>query len=264
MINEGPPLVTIRLRVGSSALGGTYAELMRSASLAIDRDLSAFAGGQECFLPATVTFELPVGLRDLIQSVGIPHVEVGEVTVDGKRAGWEHRVDDGAVIEVRSRYPLAAPPEDPRFVADVHLARLARHLRLFGFDTAWDEALDDPALVECSLAEGRFLLTRDLGLLMRGRLRDASYIRSIHPRDQLVEVLRRFALRDGIRPFTRCLSCNGVIQPADGALVGRRVPESVRNRHNRFTSCAECGRVFWAGSHYRRMAHLVAEVQALL
>ncbi len=205
-------------------------------------------------------FELPVGLRDLIQSIGIPHVEVGEVTVDGETAGWDRRIDDGAVIVLRSRYPLATPPIHPRFVADVHLARLARHLRLFGFDTVWDDSLDDPALVECSVEQHRFLLTRDLGLLMRGRLRDGTYVRSIDPGDQLVEVLGRFALRDSIRPFTRCLACNGVIQPADDEAVGRRVPESVRNRHDRFTTCPDCGRVYWPGTHHERMTRLVEEV----
>jgi uncharacterized protein with PIN domain len=205
-------------------------------------------------------FELPVGLRDLIQSVGIPHVEVGEVTVDGEMAGWGRRIDDGAVIVLRSRYPLAAPPIHPRFVADVHLARLARHLRLLGFDTVWDESLDDPALVECSVEQHRFLLTRDLGLLMRRRLRDGSYVRSIHPRDQLVEVLGRFALRDSIRPFTRCLACNGVIEVVTDSAVRERVPESVRSRHDRLTTCSDCGRVYWPGTHHERMTRLVEEV----
>jgi uncharacterized protein with PIN domain len=234
---------------------------MRTARFWLSGDLRYFEardGG------SAVPFELPVGLRDLVQSVGIPHVEVGSVSVDGEPAEWDQRIDDGAVIEVHSRYPLSSPPEEPKFVTDVHLARLARYLRLFGFDVVWDPDLDDPDLVGISLAEHRFLLTRDLGLLMRGRLRDGTYVRATDPREQILEILERFALRTVIAPFTRCLACNGLLEELPNSEAASRVPESVAKRHDRFTTCRDCGRVYWPGSHHDRMARIVQEVVASL
>ncbi len=229
---------------------------MRSVQVRTYGELLDFADG----LRATVEFELPVGLRDLVQSIGIPHVEVGAVTVDGEPAPWDRRIEGGEEILVESRYPLSQAPADLRFVADVHLSRLARDLRLFGFDTIWDPELDDPDLVEVSLVEQRFLLTRDLGLLMRGRLRDGTYVRATERRAQLIEVLQRFALRQVVAPFTRCLECSGLIEDLSRDQAIPQIPESVAARHDRFSTCHDCGRVYWPGSHHDRMARFVREV----
>lgn len=234
---------------------------MRSVQVQISGPLRDFADGSST---ANVEFELPVGLRDLIQSTGIPHVEVGAVTVDGELADWSRRIDGGEEILLQSRYPLTHPPADPRFVADVHLARLARDLRLFGFDAIWDSELDDPDLVEVSLADHRILLTRDLGLLMRSRLREGTYVRATEHRAQLMEVLRRFELRSVLAPFTRCLECNGLIAEIPKGEATQRVPESVAARHDRFTTCRDCRRVYWPGSHHDRLARIVQDVSAVL
>jgi uncharacterized protein with PIN domain len=210
----------------------------------------------------TVEFELPVGLRDLVQSTGIPHVEVGSITVDAEPAEWDRRIEGGEEIHLEARYPLNDPPADPRFVADVHLARLARHLRLFGFDTVWDPDLDDPDLVEVSVAERRTLLTRDLGLLMRNRLTKGTFVRAIDPREQLIEILERFALRTVLAPFTRCLECNGLLEDMPKDAATPRVPVPVAVRHDRFTTCQDCDRIYWPGSHHARMATLVRQITA--
>lgn len=209
-----------------------------------------------------LAFELPVGLRDLIQSTGVPHVEVDRIEINGAAADWSRVVDDGARVEVHPRYPLEAAPAKPRFLLDAHLGKLTGYLRLVGFDSAHDPEVDDPALVEWSLDEDRWLLTRDRGLLMHGSLRCGSYVREIEPVSQAVEVVRRFALRSVAAPFTRCMACNGVLGSAGPNDVAGRVPAGVAARHSEFRRCPDCERVYWEGSHHRRLRTLVREITA--
>lgn len=209
--------------------------------------------------PFTLDFELPTGLRDLIQSTGVPHVEVARVLVDGEPAGWERVIHGGESIEVHPRYPLDRPPDGAGFVLDVHLGRLARNLRLLGIDAVHDPAAGDPRLVAISQGEGRTLLTRDRGLLMRSGLADGSFVRETEPVSQTVEVVRRFRLTGSVRPFTRCLVCNGILVEADAGHPD--IPPAVRSEHHRFRRCPGCGRLYWEGSHVGRLRALVTEIE---
>lgn len=232
---------------------------MRTALVCCDPRLDFFLAPERRGGPFHVSFELPVGLRDLIQSTGIPHVEVGGVTVDGQPARWDRLIDGGETIEVRPRYPLEHPPELPEFLLDVHLGRLARNLRLLGFDSLHDPDAEDPALAADARDTGRILLTRDRGLLMRAEVPRGSYVRATDPLVQTVEVVDRFRLRPSIEPFTRCLVCNAELVDARPDHPG--IPDGVRSRQDTFRECPSCGRVYWEGTHTDRMRRLVDEVR---
>jgi uncharacterized protein with PIN domain len=207
-----------------------------------------------------VEFELPVGLRDLVQSVGVPHVEVEAVTVDGEPSAWTRVIDDGCRIDGEARYPLAAPPARVGFLLDAHLGRLAGYLRLLGLDASDDPAADDPELVERSVAEERILLTRDKALLRHGGLRDGTFVRAVDPVQQASEVVDRFALRAILGPFTRCMACNTLLEAISSSRAAPHVPASVIQRHDRYMRCPGCNRVYWEGSHHRRLTALVERI----
>lgn len=211
-------------------------------------------------------------VKDLTESLGVPHTEVDVVLVNGESVGFAHRVAPGDHVAVyadagdvdvaplvRLRPPLLQPP---RFVLDVHLGRLARLLRLLGFDAAWDHDAGDAALVATSLGEARTLLTRDRGILKRAEVTHAAYVRAHLPRDQAVEVLRRFDLLGAIAPFGRCLACNGVLREVAKAEVTDVLPPRTRREFDEFRRCAGCGHVYWKGSHYDRLRALVDDVVA--
>jgi uncharacterized protein with PIN domain len=153
------------------------------------------------------------------------------------------------------------PLREPRFLCDTHLGRLARTLRLLGFDTVYGHEWPDARLAAASAAERRILLTRDVGLLKRAVVTHGYYVRAAAPGAQAREVVERFHLAGSARPFTRCLACNGPLEPAPAAAVAARVPDGVARRHDAFATCRACGRVYWPGSHHRR---LTARVAALL
>jgi uncharacterized protein len=221
-------------------------------------------------------FEVEVGshttVKDLAESLGVPHTEIDVIMVNGESVGFDHRVASGDRVAV---YPVfetidvspvlrlrPAPLRQPRFVLDVHLGRLTRHLRLLGFDSLWDHDADDVTLVKVSLGERRTLLTRDRGILKRAQLTHAYYVREQVPRRQVVEVLRRFDLFGAVTPFGRCLECNGMVVDVDKAEVNDVLPPRTRRDFDAFRRCRGCGRVYWRGSHYDRLQALVDDILA--
>jgi hypothetical protein len=212
-------------------------------------------------------------VKDLIESLGPPHPEVDVVLVDGESVGFAHRVGPGSRVvayppfhslDVAPVMRLGPPPQEvPRFILDVGLGRLVGFLRMLGFDSLWRNDYADDTLARVSHDEDRILLTRDLGVLKRGEVTRGYFPRATDPEHQLVEVVRRFGLTSRMRPFSRCLACNGPLTSAEPHEVKDRIPERVAERHSRFQQCAECQRVYWAGTHQQRMQALVDRLREL-
>ena len=211
----------------------------------------------------------PRSAKDLIESLGVPHVEIAAILADGRPVGFDHPVRDEMEIVVYPHPPpgiaewraLRPPaPADLSFVLDSHLARLAAYLRMLGFDT-WHEAdAQDATIARLSASEDRLLLTRDRGLLMRREVIYGYYVRHHLPREQLMEVVQRFGLADRMRPFTRCMKCNGPVLEVAREDVIDRLPPRTRALHREFGQCRHCGRIYWKGSHYERMQTLITAV----
>ncbi|MGQ9634777.1 MAG: Mut7-C RNAse domain-containing protein [Bryobacteraceae bacterium] len=205
-------------------------------------------------------------VKHLIESLGVPHTEVDLILMNGEPCGFSRIVQDGDRVSV---YPVfealdvkavsrvrSKPLRRTRFVADAHLGRLAAYLRMLGFDTLYRNDFTDAELTDVAAAERRILLTRDLGLLKHKSVTHGYFVRETAPRRQLLEVLRRFDLAGSVAPFSRCLRCNGALlrisrQRAAG------VPEKSRRYASRFMRCQGCGKLYWDGSHYRRMRGFV-------
>jgi uncharacterized protein with PIN domain len=212
-------------------------------------------------------------VKDLIESCGVPHVEVDLVLVDGVSVGWGHGIRGGERIAV---YPVfegldispvqrlrPKPLREPRFIVDANLGRLARLLRLLGFDATYDTRLDDAQIVNAALAENRIILTRDRGLLMRKIVTHGYYVRNHRPRAQASEVLERLDLRRACRPFSRCASCNGVLTAVDVNRVRQELPPRTRPHVTAAFRCADCGQLYWKGSHWPRLVRLIRELSGV-
>jgi uncharacterized protein len=150
------------------------------------------------------------------------------------------------------------PP--PRFVADAMLGRLARWLRVLGLDTAYDASLDDRALVELANREDRVLLTRDRHLLRERRPRRAVEITANAPLDQLAALVDELGLSVPDELFRRCLVCNTLLDDVPAAQAPRLVAPAARALPGPVRRCSTCGRVYWPGSHVRRMTRVLARV----
>jgi len=142
-----------------------------------------------------------------------------------------------------------------QLLADGMLGRLAKWLRLLGYDTAYDNSATDPELARRARAEGRVLLTRDRGLAARRGLRTL-LIHSEILEEQIQEV--QDALGPPPHPYlSRCAVCNAVLEPISPAEVADRVPPYVLRTQTEFRRCPDCGRIYWPGSHFEKMRGLM-------
>jgi uncharacterized protein with PIN domain/sulfur carrier protein ThiS len=191
-------------------------------------------------------------LKNAIEALGVPHTEVGEVRVNGEPATLQRIVRDGDVVEV-GQWRSQEKGSDPIFLADAHLGGLARFLRMLGFDTVHENALDDAEICRLARQERRIVLTRDRELLKCREIETGCYVRALKPESQLAEVAARYGLGPRARPFTLCLRCNVPLVAVEKAAIAHRVPEAVLEVQESFSYCRGCDRVYWPGSHYQRM-----------
>lgn len=240
------------------------------AQLLIDAALYCLVAKPHRGAQTTATIGNKRSIKDLLESLGIPHVEIDAIIVNGQPVDYSYAIQDNDRVQVLApRLPIdVAQPTalrretlpEIKFVADVHLGRLRSHLRLLGFDTASDNATDDARLAEQSATEGRILLTRDRNLLKRNEIVFGYFVRSTNHLLQLQEVSDRFDLPRFAKPFSRCLLCNHLLQPTSTEKVKSAVPARVRARFDSFRQCSGCGRIYWAGSHYHKLRSVVGLV----
>jgi len=143
-----------------------------------------------------------------------------------------------------------------KFIVDGMLGRLAKWLRILGYDTAFSPNLDDNQLVRLARAEGRLLLTRDRGLARRRGLQ-CLLIESHHLEEQLDQILAELPLT-GEHPFSRCPICNTPLQKVEKPELEGRVPPHIFRTHKDFSLCPNCDKIYWPGTHWARMREKLA------
>jgi uncharacterized protein len=238
-----------------------------------------FYAGLNDFLPTekktrivTYRFDVSGSVKDMIESLGVPHTEVDLILANGQPVAFTYQVQQGDRISVYPEFqsieisphvrlrPL--PLSEARFVADTHLGRLAAYLRMLGFDTLYRNDYADEDLSKLSADQDRISLTRDRGLLMRSVVRRGYFLRATDPARQLVELMQRFDLARAVKPFLRCMRCNEVLRPIPKETISDRLLPHTRQHFNEFYNCPQCGRIYWKGSHYQRMRRFIDSVIA--
>jgi uncharacterized protein with PIN domain len=210
-------------------------------------------------------------VKSIIENEGVPHTEVDLVTVNSESVSFEHKPTDGALIQV---YPVfesldiaglskvrPEPLRDPKFILDIHLGKLARMLRMLGFDAVWEPPFEDRLIAERSRAERRIVLTRDRGLLKRSIVTHGYCIRSSDPERQASEVIARFDLGRLRNPFTMCMACNTPLVERRREEILDRLPLCVTSL-TEFKECPSCRNLYWKGSHWDRMTERIRRLDS--
>jgi uncharacterized protein with PIN domain len=266
------PHLTAALQASIRAMGlryrwrspsNTMATRMIRVSIRFYAELNDFLLPRQRQITIEHALNGPASVKHVIEALGVPHPEVDLILVNGESVDFSYRVRDGDWISVYPVFesfdisPLVRvrphPLREPRFVLDVHLGTLAGYLRMLGFDALYRNDYHDLELAEVSQRERRILLTRDRGLLMRSAVSHGYLVREHDPTAQMAEVIRRFDLTGASRTFTRCMRCNGVLEPVPkDAIQGRLLPKT-RRYYDEFSMCGDCHRIYWKGSHYEDM-----------
>ena len=217
-----------------------------------------------------IGFQGTPSVKSLIEGEGVPHTEVEMVLVNGNPVTFRTKIRDGDRISV---YPVfesmdvtpvnvtrSKPLREPKFILDVHLGKLARYLRMMGFDTLYAKDYNDLDLVKISVTEKRCILTRDRKLLMRKEVERGYWIRSGSVTEQVSEVIRRLDLKHATRFFSRCTRCNGDLEVVDDQEVLAVFPGYRFFPGTGFCRCENCRHIYWNGSHCKRFAERILKV----
>lgn len=241
---------------------------MYHVTISFDEELNFFLQGDLRKRVIQLSFSGKRSIKDLIECLGIPHVEVDLIYVNGLSVDFSYIVNDCDIIKVYSDFDSMGETDsirlklphltDTGFVLDVHLGKLARDMRLLGFDVDYAGDRDDTVLADISHRENRILLTCDRQLLMRKIISRGIIIRSRDPEVQIIEVIERLHLQNLINPFTRCIECNGMIesidmQNADIIKETGKIPAGVLSWCKDYFVCTTCRKIYWKGSHYDKL-----------
>ena len=202
-------------------------------------------------------------VKDAIEAIGVPHVEIDLILVNGRSVDFSYKLmneDSLSVYPVFESFDITPvthlrekPLRDLKFILDVHLGKLAKYLRLCGYDCCYRTDYNDQEIISLSLSDNRIILTHDVGLLKNSMVTHGYWIRSQYLIEQLKEVFQRFDLKKQISPFSRCMECNGLLTDVPKRDILDRLLPATREYYEKFKKCKCCDRIYWEGSHYERM-----------
>jgi uncharacterized protein with PIN domain len=240
---------------------------LQVASFRFYAELNDFLPPTKQQIPLVYPFHGMPTIKEAIEAGGVPHTEVDLILVNGVSVVFDYRLRDGdrvAVYPVFESFDISPllclrpqPLREPKFILDVHLGKLAKYLRMLGFDTLYRNDYQDPDIIAMALRERRIILTHDRGLLKARAVTHGYWIRSTEPQQQVREVLQRFDLQRLIRPLQRCLLCNGLVKPVDKqTILPRLLPQTARY-YDEFYQCSACMQLYWKGAHHRKMREFI-------
>jgi len=236
-----------------------------SASFIFHGKLNDFLTPENKYRQLNYTFNDHPSVKDAVEAISVPHFEVGTILINGQTADFNVSLQNNDSIQV---FPLSAADiqslkaeGEIRFIADVHLGKLARGLRLLGFDTLYENNYSKKTLVKKASEESRIVLTRDVVLLKHKAIKAGYWLRSQQFEEQLMEVTSHFGLQELFKPFARCTICNGkLIAVSKEDVIDQLLPKT-QACFNEFFQCSCCKRIYWKGSHYDKMQQLINKLK---
>ena len=241
--------------------------MLKSANFRFYEELNDFLYTAKKKSLFSYNFEGSPSVKDAVGAIGVPHTEIDLILVNGKSVDFSHRLQNEDIISV---YPVfesmdisnvthlrEKPLRESKFILDVHLGKLARYLRMIGFDTLYENNYEDSKIVKIAKDEKRIILTRDVELLKIKTITHGYWVRSKDPVKQLNEIVLRFDLFSNIKTFYRCITCNGIIKKTTKESVLDKLQPKTKLYYNDFYQCISCEKVYWKGSHYYKMKSFI-------
>ena len=244
---------------------------MNTANFRFYEELNGFLPEEKRKQTFPFNFHNNPSIKDAIEAQGVPHTEVDLVLINGISVDFNHQLQDGDNVSV---YPVfealdignvthlrPSTLRDVKFILDVHLGKLAHHLRMLGFDALYQNHFQDEKIMAIALNEKRIILTRDVGILKNAKVTHGYFLRATNPTEQTKEIIKRFDLRHKITPFIRCIECNDLLIDVDKEKISEKLPEKTKDYYDIFKQCQGCKKIYWQGSHFVKMKKFIASLK---
>lgn len=206
-------------------------------------------------------------IKDIIETLHIPHTEVATILLERQEITFNHIPQPGEQFTLSSFTPAAdwtrptvlrpEPLPEIKFMVDINVGKLARLLRMLGADTLYEPKVNEATLARQAAAANRILLSRNRALLQRKIITWGHLVRAEQPETQLHEIITLYNLQGAFKPFSRCLHCNTHLKPVEKTAVFHLLEPLTRKYYQRFHRCPSCERIYWQGSHHKRMEKIL-------
>nr|WP_262921400.1 Mut7-C ubiquitin/RNAse domain-containing protein [Maribellus maritimus] len=250
----------------------SHTSVIRSSKFRFYEELNDFLPKEWKKTIFSFSFTGTPSIKNVVETIGVPHAEIDLILVNGESVPFGFLLKGNEKVSVYPAFEtfdissvIRLRPEPLRktqFVIDVNLGKLARKLRLLGFDSVFRNNLEDDEIVEIAVNEKRIILTRDKGVLKHSKVTHGYWLRNDNPKIQLKEIIERFQLQNQFRPFSRCSNCNGSLRAIQKAEATGRVPQDTLQIFDSFWECTGCSNVYWEGSHFERINKWLERLKA--
>ncbi len=239
-----------------------------TAHLTFHHDLQKLLRKKMAGKTVSYTLNRRASIKDIIESLNIPHTEVGLILLGSKEIGFGYIPTGGEEIDIQPfcekvsvfRPTLLRPkPEAYIFMVDINAQKLARNLRILGLDTTLVPDLRLVQIGSAAAEQQRILISRNRELLKCKTVIHGYLLQSEHHVQQLQEVVKRYKLQAHIKPFSRCVNCNTVLRSVSKQTISHRLEPLTRKYYNTFKQCTDCKKIYWQGSHHNHMHQLIEE-----
>lgn len=216
--------------------------------------------------------ERRASIKDIVESLGIPHTEVGRIVLGQREKTFAYipasgdRLDiypqSGVTLPTRATTLRPSPLGSLKFMVDINVGKLAQILRMAGLDAAGVPDAVPRRIVETAVEQQRILLSRNRELLKHSLLEFGHLIREEIPDDQFREVILLYNLIPLLRPFSLCLRCNSPLIPVAKEAIIDRLKPLTKKYYSGFKQCRDCSRIYWKGSHHQHMLTTLERISA--
>jgi hypothetical protein len=209
-------------------------------------------------------------IKDMIEALGVPHTEIDLILVDGNSVDFNYILQDGDRASV---YPVfeslnitdvtqlrEIPLRRNKFIADINLGDIVKYMRVLGFDLYCDSLLSTREIIEISKRENRVILTKSRKLLKFKDVTHGIFIRLDTTTEQIRRIIDYLDIKDNIKPFSRCLRCNTLLNIVQKEKILDRIPPKTKEFCDEYVQCRSCDKIYWKGTHFINMKKVVRQI----
>jgi uncharacterized protein len=209
-------------------------------------------------------------IKDMIESLGVPHTEIDLILVNGKSADFNYILQGQDRV---SAYPVfesfnitdvtrlrKIPLRRHKYIADINLGDIVKYMRVLGLDLYYDPLLSTHEIIEISKREKRVILTKSRKLLKFKDVTHGIFIRPGTTTEQIRQIIDYLDIKDNIKPFSRCLRCNTLLKKVPKEKILDKIPPKTKEICDEYVQCPSCNKIYWKGTHFINMKRMVRQI----